>query len=65
MTYSFGSAFFKIMDKVVILHGVVLVNLLETSQAEIERYQKPVAFGTINICNYTEMHSQVLMLLAG
>ena len=30
-----------------------------------ERYQKPVAFGMINICNYTEMHSQVLMLLAG
>ena len=29
-----------------------------------ERYQKLVVFGTINIY-FTEMHSQVLMLLAG
>ena len=33
--------------------------------ANTERYQKPVAFGTVDICNYTEMHSQVLTLLAG
>ena len=30
-----------------------------------ERYQKLVAFGTINIYNYTKMNSQVLTLLAG
>ena len=29
-----------------------------------ERYQNPVAFGTFNIY-FTEMHSQVLTLLAG
>ena len=35
---------------------------------QAERYQKPVAFGMINICNNNNnagMHSQVLMLLAG
>ena len=37
---------------------------LEDYSENFERYQKPFAFGTVNIY-FTEMHSQVLTLLAG
>ena len=43
----------------------ILIDPESTGFSTIERHQKPVAFGTVNICNYTEMHSQVLTLLAG
>ena len=43
----------------------ILIDPESTGFSTIERYQKPVVSGTVNICNYTEMHSQVLTLLAG
>ena len=43
----------------------ILIDPESTGFSTIERYHKPVAFGTVNDCNYTGMHSQVLTLLAG
>ena len=37
---------------------------MDVNDHDFEQYQKPVAFGSIIICS-TEMHSQVLTLLAG
>ena len=42
----------------------ILIDPESTGFSTIEKYQKPVVFGSINIY-FTEMHSQVLTLLAG